>query len=83
MLALNATITAQSREGERSIPANKLFTGVYETVLNENELITSISIAKENGARPFAFHELARRHGDYAMAGLAITANSHDPLCEP
>ena len=80
MIALDAAISVQSTSGKRSIPASAFFTGVYETALEEGELITSISIARENGARPFAFRELARRHGDYAMAGLALTAAGPDPM---
>lgn len=74
MLALSATIVAQGASGERRIAADDFFTGIYETALQPDELLVAVEIPRlPTGARHF-FHEFARRHGDYAIAGLAAQA---------
>ena len=80
MLTLDATINAVSLAGERKIGAGDFFHGLYETELNPNELIESISIPKCRPDDRHAFAELARRQGDYAMAGVAIAASGSDPV---
>jgi carbon-monoxide dehydrogenase medium subunit len=74
MVALNATIIVRGQAGERRIAAEDFFTGIYETALSAQELLISVElpIARKN-SRHF-FHEFARRHGDYAIAGLAAQA---------
>jgi carbon-monoxide dehydrogenase medium subunit len=80
LLALGATIIAVSAAGERSIAADDFFLGLYETALRPGEIVKAISVPKAGGTDRFAFHELARRHGDYAMAGVAIAASGTSPL---
>ncbi len=80
LIALNATITAVSTSGERKIAAKDFFLGLYETALDEGELIKSISVPKALIENRFGFYELTRRHGDYAMAGVAIAAQHMAPL---
>jgi carbon-monoxide dehydrogenase medium subunit len=74
MLALDAAIIARGRRGERRISAADFFTGIFETALATDELLVAIEvpIARKNSAH--FFHEFARRHGDYAIAGLAAQA---------
>jgi len=74
MVALNATIVIRGRSGERRIAAEDFFTGIYETALSPQELLTAVElpIARKNSAH--FFREFARRHGDYAIAGLAAQA---------
>jgi carbon-monoxide dehydrogenase medium subunit len=74
MLALDAVIVARGSRGERRIAATDFFTGIFETALAFDELLVAIElpIAQKNSAH--SFHEFARRHGDYAMAGLAARA---------
>jgi carbon-monoxide dehydrogenase medium subunit len=71
MVALNATIVVRGRSGERRIAATDFFKGIYETALSAQELLTAVElpVARKNSAHFFC--ELARRHGDYAIAGLA------------
>lgn len=80
LLALDATIIVTSIRGERAVAADAFFLGLYETALRPGEIVKAISIPKAAGARRFAFDELARRHGDYAMVGLVATADDVDPL---
>lgn len=71
LLTLGGTICVQSRSGAREIPADAFFLGAYETALEPDELITSVLVPKDR--MQVGFHELARRHGDYAMVGVAIS----------
>src|SRR6202000_3400895 len=52
------------------------FQGIYDTALEPDELITSIRIPLLDADWRFAFHEIARRHGDFALAGLAFGIQS-------
>jgi len=74
MVALKATIIARGPAGERRIPAAEFFTGIYETALSPQELLMAaeMPIAPRNSAHFFS--EFARRHGDYAIIGLAAQA---------
>ena len=74
MVALNATIIVRGQGGERRIAAEAFFTGIYETVLSARELVVGVELpgAQKNAAH--FFHEFARRHGDYAITGLAAQA---------
>ncbi len=74
MVALNATIVVRGQTGERRIAAGEFFTGIYETALSAQELLIAVElpIVQENSAH--FFHEFARRHGDYAIAGVATQA---------
>jgi aerobic carbon-monoxide dehydrogenase medium subunit len=74
MLALNATIIVCGKYRERRIAAADFFTGIYETALAADELLVAVELpAAQKDSRHF-FHEFARRHGDYAIVGLAAQA---------
>ena len=74
MVALNASIIAHGPAGERRIPAKDFFIGIYETALSPQELLVAIElpVAAKNSAH--FFWEFVRRHGDYAIIGLATQA---------
>lgn len=72
-VALDATIVVGSSAGERRIPARAFFRALFETALAPNELILAIEFPVTPGYRS-VFFELARRHGDYAVVGLAMHA---------
>ena len=71
VLALEATIVASGRKGERRIKAADFFKGLYETDLRPGEVLTSVEIPVQRKEERSAFLELARRQGDYAIVGLA------------
>jgi carbon-monoxide dehydrogenase medium subunit len=73
VVALEATIRVRSRRGERAVPAADFFRGIYTTALEPGELITAVVVPPAAGWRS-GFDELARRHGDFALAGLAAHA---------
>lgn len=70
-LAINATLIAVSSRGLREIPAREFFIGPYTTALAFDEILTEIRIPVSPNAR-VGFRELARRAGDFAMAGVAV-----------
>jgi carbon-monoxide dehydrogenase medium subunit len=74
MLALDARIVAAGPAGERIWPASDFFTGLFTTRLAPEEVLIRVEIDAGAPGRNCAFHELARRAGDYAMIGLAATA---------
>jgi aerobic carbon-monoxide dehydrogenase medium subunit len=71
MVALGATFRAQSRAGSRTIAADAFFTGLFSTALAPDELLIEIVVPPLPRSSGWAFAEMARRHGDYALAGVA------------
>ena len=74
MIALNATIVVRGQDGERRIAAEDFFTGIYETALSPQELLIAVELPVARRNSVHFFHEFARRHGDYAIVGLAAQA---------
>lgn len=70
-LALRARFRAQSAAGERWIEAKDFFAGLFATTLQPDELLVEIAFPTKTARTGYCFTEVARRHGDYAMAGLA------------
>jgi carbon-monoxide dehydrogenase medium subunit len=78
MLTLGATIIARGPAGERRIAANEFFAGIYETTLRPQELLTAVELPLVPQNSAHFFQEFARRHGDYALVGLAAQAAVRD-----
>jgi len=57
--------------GSRKVRAADFFTGLFTTTLEVGELLTEVTIPKRPARSAYAFQEIARRHGDYALAGAA------------
>jgi carbon-monoxide dehydrogenase medium subunit len=74
MLTLGATIVARGPSGERRIAANEFFSGIYETALSPRELLVAVELPVAQKNSTHFFDEFARRHGDYAIVGLAAQA---------
>jgi aerobic carbon-monoxide dehydrogenase medium subunit len=74
MLAVGATIVVRGPGGERRIAAEDFFTGIYETKLAPQDLLVAIEIPMARKGSAHFFQEFARRHGDYAIVGLAAQA---------
>ena len=69
--ALDARIELRGPSGPRTVAAAEFFYGLYETDLGPDEVVTAIAIPKSAPGARSAIAEFARRHGDYAMIGLA------------
>ena len=74
LLALGGRIVLQSVRGQREVAAEDYFHGLYQTARLPDEMLIEAIIAPEPSGMHCAFHELARRHGDFAMAGVAARA---------
>jgi aerobic carbon-monoxide dehydrogenase medium subunit len=72
-VALDATIRVEGRRGRRGVAAADFLRGIYTTALEPGELVTELVVPPAPGWRS-DFQELARRHGDFALAGLAARA---------
>jgi CO/xanthine dehydrogenase FAD-binding subunit len=72
MLALGARMRVQSRRGSRWIAAADFFTGLLSTALASDEILVEIELPPVPPRARHAFAELARRSGDYALAGVAV-----------
>ncbi|MBK8430433.1 MAG: xanthine dehydrogenase family protein subunit M [Chloroflexi bacterium] len=70
-VALGGRFLLQSQRGQRWVSASDFFTGLFETALAEDELLTAVELPIAQPNRGYAFVEMARRHGDYALAGVA------------
>lgn len=71
MLALDGEMVLHSVRGKRRVPATKFFNGVLSTVLEQDELLAEIVVPKTLPGIGSAFVEIARRHGDFALVGIA------------
>ncbi len=71
-LALDATFEVVGPRGSRAIPASEFFTGTWTTALAEDELLVATRFPCWSGRCGFAVREIARRHGDFAIAGAVV-----------
>lgn len=69
-LALGARILVEGPSGPRTVAAEDFFTGLFETAMTPDEVLTAIEIDLAPDAA-WGFEELSRRSGDYAIVGLA------------
>jgi carbon-monoxide dehydrogenase medium subunit len=78
MLALNATIVLTGKAGERVLPASDFFVGLFSTAIEPGELLTQVRIPPAPRRSGFAFLEISRRHGDFALVGVAVAVELDD-----
>lgn len=71
MVALDASIVVAGAGGERLVRAQEFFKGLFEVDLAPGELVAAVEVPAQLKDQRSVFLELARRHGDYAIIGLA------------
>jgi len=76
LLALDGEVEAIGPRGKRTIKAESYFKGLYETALGPQDVLTAIRVPAADKNTRTGFAELARRHGDYAIVGLAACART-------
>jgi carbon-monoxide dehydrogenase medium subunit len=81
MLALNARFGLQSARGSRSVSVDDFFTGLFSTAVEPGELLTDITVPKAGRRTGFAFQEISRRHGDFALVGVAASVALDEAGC--
>lgn len=69
---LEATMVLASSRGNREVPAMEFFTGALSTQVEPDELLSEVVFPAARTGEGFGFGEFARRHGDFALAGVAV-----------
>ena len=77
LLALGGDIEIAGATGKRTVPADEFFKGLFETALGPSDVLTAISVPAATKETRVGFAEFSRRHGDYAMVGLAASAKAN------
>ncbi|PWL25492.1 MAG: nicotine dehydrogenase medium subunit [Altererythrobacter sp. XM-24bin4] len=79
VLALDAVMVIQGLQGTRDVPASEFFEGFYSTAVRQGELLTHIVIP--DNRMSWAFEEVARRPGDFALAMVAVGLEMNGAVC--
>jgi aerobic carbon-monoxide dehydrogenase medium subunit len=74
LLALDGEVDIVGPAGPRTVKADAFFRDLFETALGPRDVLTAVRVSAATRDTRVGFAELARRHGDYAMVGLAATA---------
>jgi carbon-monoxide dehydrogenase medium subunit len=80
-LALGAEFTVSGPAGEHSIPAGEFFVTFLTTALQPDEVLTAVSFPTRAAATGWSIQEVSRRHGDFALAGAAVTVRMDGVRC--
>jgi carbon-monoxide dehydrogenase medium subunit len=76
LLALDGEVEATGPQGKCTIKARDFFKGLFETALGPQDVLTAIRFPMATPETRIGFAELARRHGDYSIVGLAASARA-------
>jgi aerobic carbon-monoxide dehydrogenase medium subunit len=76
--ALDAELVVRSRLGDRVVPAADWFEGYLTTARGGDEILVEVRFPKAGPGTGVAFQEVARRHGDFAVVGLAVSLTIAD-----
>jgi carbon-monoxide dehydrogenase medium subunit len=77
LVALDGEIDITGPKGKRTVKAADFHKGLFETALGSHDLLTAIRFPAATPDTRVGFAELARRHGDYAIVGLAAVATAN------
>lgn len=81
-MSLNATVEVTGPDGRRQVNAADFFTGAMATITKETEIVTSVSFPVATSEEGYGFAEIARRHGDFAIAGVAARVRARSGAVE-
>jgi carbon-monoxide dehydrogenase medium subunit len=76
VVALGGEIEIVRPQGQLTVKADDFFKGLFETALTPRDVLTTIRVPAAGADTRVGFAEFARRHGDYAMVGLAACARA-------
>jgi carbon-monoxide dehydrogenase medium subunit len=76
LVALGGEVDIVGPKGHRTVKADDFFAGLFETALGAQDVLTAIRLPAATAESRVGFAEFARRHGDYAMVGLAACARA-------
>jgi carbon-monoxide dehydrogenase medium subunit len=81
-MLLDARLRVRSAKGRRLVNARDFFVGLLTTDLAEDEIVTDVEFPKLAPGTGWAFEEVARRAGDFALAAVGVTLQKRDARCE-
>jgi carbon-monoxide dehydrogenase medium subunit len=76
LLALGGEVDIAGPKGKRTVKADDFFKGLFETAIGPADILVAIRVPAATKDMRLGFAELARRHGDYAIVGLAASAKA-------
>jgi aerobic carbon-monoxide dehydrogenase medium subunit len=79
--ALGATITATGKGGEREIPADDFFRGIFDTALEPGELVTSVNVPATTSGTGAAYLKHPHPASRYAVVGVAAVVSVEGGSC--
>ena len=77
LVALDGRVHLRSRRKARQMPASEFFTGMMATVCADDEIIEAVSLPAAKPGTGYAFREVARRHGDFAIIACAAVVDQN------
>jgi carbon-monoxide dehydrogenase medium subunit len=77
-MALNGRFRLRSQAGERWVPADEFFVGLFTTVLEPDELLVEVALPAMPPRSGWSFLQITRRHHDFCMAGIAVLVTLDD-----
>ena len=76
LVALDGEAVIAGPSGSRVVKAETFYKGLFESALTPRDVLTASRVPAATSGTRTGFAEFARRHGDYAMAGLAASARA-------
>lgn len=76
LVALEGHVHLRSTRSARTVPASAFFSGMMATARADDEAIEAISFPKAKPGEGYAFREVARRHGDFAIVACAAVGTA-------
>ncbi len=71
-IALNGRFRLRSQAGQRWVPADEFFVGLFTTVLEPDELLVEVALPPMPPRSGWSFQQITRRHHDFCLAGVAV-----------
>jgi len=81
LAALEGSVVARGPKGERVVGAGELFVSYLTTSLEPEEVLVEVRVPAMPAGAGYAFEELARRHGDFALVGIAAVIARDGERC--
>lgn len=75
LATLGGEVVLTGQRGKRILKADEFQTGMLSTACGEDEFVTAVRFPAARAGQGFAFEEVARRHGDFAVVSLAAVAS--------
>jgi 2-furoyl-CoA dehydrogenase FAD binding subunit len=78
LLALRGEVRLRTRRKRRTVKAEDFFNGMMTTLKADDEMIEAVTFPAARAGTGYAFEEVARRHGDFAIVGCAAVVDAQE-----